>query len=134
MDPIDEEGKAKEQAQNEAEERAGFDDEAARAAVIDEIALEEQNGRILGVNTRHYPAQASAIGHQGFVIAGEGYFDQSDNPPPTVVVLVQGMIGDYAAYCGHGKPEWVKAHGDKLSFEEACCHFPGGLVREKYRV
>ena len=89
---------------------------------------------ILGVNTRHYPAQASAIGHDGFVLPGEGYIDQSENPPPTLVVLVAGKIGDYAAYCGHGSAEWVAAHGDKLSFDEACCHFPGGqLQRELYR-
>lgn len=95
---------------------------------------ETKAGKILGVNTRHYPAQASAIGHEGFTIPGEGYIDQSEDPPPTVAVLVSGEIGDYACYVGHGTPQWVKDHGDKIRFEEACCHFPGGqLKRDNYR-
>jgi hypothetical protein len=90
--------------------------------------------KILGVNRRHYPAQASIIGHKGFIVPGEGYIDQSENPPPTLAVLVQGDIGDYACYVGHGSPDWVARHGDKISFDEACCHFPGGqLKRELYR-
>ncbi len=53
----------------------------------------------------------------------------------TVAVLVKGEIGDYACYIGHGAPEWVAQQGDKLSFEMACGHFPGGqLKREKYRL
>lgn len=88
---------------------------------------------ILGVSTRYYPAQASVIGHKGFEFDGETV-DQSENPPPTRVVLVAGEIGDYAAYAGHGEPEWVARHGDKISFEEACGHFPGGqLEKSKYR-
>lgn len=50
----------------------------------------------------------------------------------TTTVLVEGGIGDYAAYTGHGDPEWVARMGDKISFAEACCHF-GPLEREKYR-
>lgn len=95
--------------------------------------------RILGVNTRYYPAQASVIGKSKIAVPPElmdelGEFDQSDDPPPTLAVLVAGEIGDYACYVGHGEPEWVARHGDKISFEEACCHFPGGqLDRELYR-
>ena len=56
------------------------------------------------------------------------------NPPSVVVVLVAGDIGDYAAYCGIGTPDWVARHGDKISFEEACIHFPGGQLEEgRYR-
>lgn len=88
---------------------------------------------IIGVNKRFYPTQASAVGHPLLEMDG-AVFDQSENPPPTFTVLVQGDIGDYAAYTGHGSAEWVAAHGDKISFEEACVHFPGGvLIREKYR-
>jgi hypothetical protein len=49
-----------------------------------------------------------------------------------VVVLVEGDIGDYAAYIGEGPPEWVAQYGDKLSFVEAKIHFPG-IEKEKYR-
>lgn len=73
--------------------------------------------KILGVNTRYYPNQ----------------FDQF-NPPPTVAVLVAGDIGDYTCYVGHGDPNWVAQWGDKISFEEACAHFPmGQLKKELYR-
>lgn len=50
----------------------------------------------------------------------------------TTTVLVEGEIGDYAAYTGHGDPDWVAEYGDKISFAEACVHF-GKLDREKYR-
>jgi hypothetical protein len=73
---------------------------------------------ILGVNRRSVPSQ----------VAAEGYVD-------IVVVLVAGAIGDYAAYMGQGSPEWVARFGNKISFEEACGHFPGGqLSRERYRL
>ena len=54
---------------------------------------------------------------------------------PLTVVLVEGDIGDYAAYAGLGEnAEFIKRYGDKISFEEACCHFPGGqLKKELYR-
>lgn len=76
--------------------------------------------KILGVNIRHYPTQRGS--------------DWDPDPPGVVVILVAGEIGDYAAYCGIGEPQWVADNGDKISFEEACCHFPMGLVREKYRT
>ncbi len=77
--------------------------------------------RILGVNTRTYPKQA--------------YADGWDEDGCTVrVVLVAGDIGDYAAYAGAGSVEWVARHGNKIPFEEACVHFPGGqLERALYR-
>jgi hypothetical protein len=78
--------------------------------------------RILGVNTRFYPKAGTYMG------------THDENPPPTRAVLVEGDIGDYTCYVGHGSAEWVALHGDKISFEEACCHFPGGqLDRKKYR-
>jgi len=75
--------------------------------------------RILGVNTRTYPAQNHGYTERGCTIR---------------VVLVAGRVGDYAAYAGRGTPEWVARHGAKLAFEEACLHFPAGqLTREHYR-
>lgn len=48
-------------------------------------------------------------------------------------VLVEGGIGDYAAYQGLGdRPEWVARFGDKICFAEAKVHFPG-IEEEKYR-
>jgi hypothetical protein len=89
--------------------------------------------KILGVNRRYYPAQASILGKPP-LITEIGVFDQTDDPPPTMTVLVEGEIGDYAAYTGHGTPDWVARFGDKISFAEACCHFPGGqLKKELYR-
>lgn len=75
-----------------------------------------ETDRILGVNRRVYCAP-------GWI------------PVNIIVVLVSGRIGDYAAYIAAGDSiEWTMRHGDKISFEEACCHFPGGqLEREKYR-
>jgi hypothetical protein len=73
------------------------------------------DGEILGVSRRTYNAP-------GWV------------PVPIIVVLVGGHIGDYAAYISAGdSPEWTKRHGDKLSFEEACIHFPNSLKAELYR-
>lgn len=47
-------------------------------------------------------------------------------PPPTILaVLTKGEIQDLAVYVGVGTAEWVSRNGDKLSFAEACCHFPG---------
>ena len=69
---------------------------------------------ILGINKRLYPSQYHAC--------------------EVSVVLVAGGVGDYAAYVGEGDAQWVADHGDKISFEEACIHFPGGqLERERYR-
>ena len=79
--------------------------------------------RILGVNRRTYPMQLGP---------GEGWHP---DPPSVVVVLVEGDVEDYAAYCGIGTPEWVARHDDKISFEEACVHFPGGqLEKGRYRT
>ncbi len=70
--------------------------------------------KILGVNARCYPNQ-----------------DDIMNPPETLAVLVAGDIGDYACYVGHGNREWVAAHGNKIPFQEACCHFPGNQLKEE---
>jgi hypothetical protein len=73
---------------------------------------------ILSVNERWYPSP-----------------DGLDRKPITVV-LVAGAIGDYTAYVGAGTKddaEGIARHGDKLSFTEACCHFPYGLEEAKYR-
>jgi hypothetical protein len=67
--------------------------------------------KILGINRRSYPSE------------DHGFVDVS-------VVLVAGSIGDYSAYAGQGDPEWIARYGDKISFAEACCHFPGGQLKE----
>lgn len=93
--------------------------------------VKEDRPKILGVNTRYYPTfiWAEGVDHEANNVCG-----WSENPPGVLTVLVEGDIGDYAAYTGIGSPEWVAQHGDKISFDEACCHFPGGqLIREKYR-
>ncbi len=92
---------------------------------------EREKPKILGVNTRFYPGQASILGHEGFWM-GAALIDQTENPPPTRAVLVAGDIGDYACYVGHGDAEWVARHGDKVSFAEAKAQFPA-IEREKYR-
>jgi len=79
---------------------------------------------IIGKNRRTYPRE-NALG--GGVAR--------DRMSTVTVVLVAGEIGDYAAYIGIGEPEFVARHGDKLSFTEACEHFPGGQLKEDlYRV
>jgi hypothetical protein len=95
-------------------------------------------GKILGVSVRYYPMQGEHCRerqtfHQTH-LTDPGGDVWCDDPPVTRTVLVAGDIGDYACYVGHGTPEWVARHGDKISFEEACLHFPGGqLEKEKYR-
>lgn len=73
--------------------------------------------KILGVNKRYLPQ-----------------IDHSRNLP-LMVVLVAGDIGDYAAYSALSEDKFFTARfGDKIRFEEACCHFPGGqLKKELYR-
>lgn len=73
--------------------------------------------KILGVNKRYLPKE-----------------DHSRDIP-YIVVLVAGDIGDYAAYGALTEDEIFAAKfGDKISFQEACCHFPGGqLKKELYR-
>ena len=69
--------------------------------------------KIIGINRRGLPSPA-------------GYGSM-------VVVLVEGDIGDYAAYYAGGDDEdWCRRFGNKFSFEEACCHF-SNLDRERYR-
>lgn len=76
----------------------------------------ELDGKILGVNTRCLPSDIGAYVN-------------------VCVVLVGGAIGDYAAYMGAGSPDFVKRYGNKISFEEACCHFPGGQLEvDRYRL
>ncbi len=75
-------------------------------------------GKIIGVNKRGLPTEAL-----------HGVSDQT-----LTVVLVEGDMGDYAAYYGVGNKEYVMQFGNKLSFVEACLHFPSGqLEKEKYR-
>lgn len=76
--------------------------------------------KIINVNERWYP------------VGGSRGMERA----PVTVVLVEGGIGDYAAYVGLGdksKAEDIAQHGDKISFAEACCHFPWGLDEDKYR-
>jgi len=94
--------------------------------------------KILGVNTQYYPMQGELCGDAKHTPSHLDDFDGDswcDNPPPTVAVLVEGDIGDYACYVGHGTPEWVARHGKKIGFKEACCHFSGGqLEKARYRI
>lgn len=87
-------------------------------------------GAILGVNKRWYPT----VTDRGTYPELEDDYDYGVRSC-LCTVLVAGSIGDYAAYQGIGdNPQWIAQHGDKISFEEACCHFPGGqLERERYR-
>ena len=76
--------------------------------------------KIIGVNERWYP------------VGGSNGMERL----PVTVVLVAGEIGDYAAYAGCGSEEHtedIARYGDKISFAEACCHFPGQLKSDKYR-
>ena len=82
----------------------------------------EVQSRILGVSARCYPMQDAS-----------SPFGQSMNPPTLKVVLVAGDIGDYAAYAGFGEDQFIARLGNKISFEEACVHFPGQLELKKYR-
>lgn len=50
------------------------------------------------------------------------------------VVLVEGNIGDYAAYAGIGTTQFVAAMGNKISFDMANAVFGGKLERKKYRI
>jgi len=75
-------------------------------------------GKILSVNERWYPTP-----------------NGMDRKPVTVV-LVEGNIGDYAAYVGIGTKDdaaGIALHGDKIGFTEATCHFPIGLEKNRYR-
>ena len=91
-----------------------------------------EDGTILGVNIRWLVVAPHAM----------------DRSMGYCVVLVADEDGDYAAYAGiiredhsdAGRPnilqiDCIKRHGDKLTFEEACIHFPGGggLVEFRYR-
>lgn len=81
-----------------------------------------RNIRWIGVSRRTYPIEPA-------------YEECAALRFEITVVLVAGEAGDYAAYIGGGSMEFVARHGDKLSFEEACCHFPGGqLKKELYRA
>ena len=74
---------------------------------------------ILGVNRRRYPREAQAGERTRCAVT---------------VVLVAGDCEDYAAYAGQGSDEWIAQHGLKLSFGEACVHFPAGqLDASRYR-
>ncbi len=79
--------------------------------------------KILSINNRCYPMYDPA-----------GYYEHSENPPTITTVLVEGDIGDYAAYTGIGPPEWVARFGNKIPFKEASVHFPIGLEEKKYRL
>lgn len=78
---------------------------------------------IVGINTRSIPDLRGAHSEYG-----------GSNPLQISWVLVEGAIGDYAVYCGIGDPDDIRRWGNKVSFREACDHFPGGqLVEGLYR-
>ena len=76
--------------------------------------VQKGDGEILGHYPREYPCQF------GYSII-------------LTTVLVAGQVGDYACYTGYGTKEFVAEQGDKLSFDEARCYFPG-IEKEKYRL
>ena len=80
------------------------------------VETKEDGHKILGVNKRCYPSENFLMG---------GYIE-------VTTVLVAGNIGDYAAYSGHGNPDYVARLGNKIPFAEAQCHFPF-IERQKYR-
>jgi hypothetical protein len=71
--------------------------------------------KILSVDKKGYPSEISPTGCVEITI-----------------VLVEGNIGDYAAYAGQGSTLFVAEQGDKLSFQEAQQHF-SPLEKKKYR-
>lgn len=86
-----------------------------------EAVYKSSDVKILAWDERHYPAPLPEL----------------DRRIKTVAVLVEGANGDYTAYVGHGRPDWVALHGMKIPFEEAHAVFaPAGFIleREKYRV
>ena len=70
------------------------------------------NPKIISQTTEHYPTQNGETCTLTFV-------------------LVEGNIGDYAAYIGQGDPVWVARFGQKLLFGDACRYFH--LAQELYR-
>ena len=86
---------------------------------MDETTNLPKAGDILGCNKRGYPMQYPGTGVIGIM--------------DVTVGLVAGDVEDYAAYIGIGEQDWVARHGNKLSFKEACLHFPIGLEEERYR-
>lgn len=75
--------------------------------------------KIIGKNIRSYPCQNPLLGYMGTV--------------DVTVVLVEGVFGDYTAYCRVGDENFVAKHGNKIPFEEAQVHFCNGLEEKKYR-
>lgn len=76
----------------------------------------------------------NAPGWGAVIACNERWFYRDDDRIVCVyVVLVAGDVGDYAAYMGPWSREWARDHGAKLSFAEACIHFPRGLDQSKYR-
>ena len=94
-------------------------DEREAAEAVEKEIMDRTIGRIIAINPRCYPDQ-------------NGRDERMEGE--VKAVLVEGDVGDYAAYVGIGSDESVARRGDKISFEEACVHFPGGqLKRELYR-
>lgn len=95
------------------------------------MSIVEREPKILSRNLRHYPTQ---MGTEGIDHSGKFVDDWAEYPPCVMTVLVEGDIGDYAAYTAvTDDPIWAAKHGNKISFQEAQVHFPYGLKKEKYR-
>lgn len=96
---------------------------------------ETEMSNILGINKRYYPNPVQNNICEMAMANGIEVPDDLINKTTivTAAVLVAGEIGDYACYIGHSEdPEWIADFGNKISFEEARCHFPG-IEKEKYR-
>ena len=77
--------------------------------------------RILAVSKQSYPT------HEPYMPAGRAIV-----PLTITSVLVARPGGDYAVYTAISKDTtWTVCNGAKLSFAEACCHFPDGQLDEE---
>jgi len=88
-------------------------------------------------NTEPHTPQAAEFHGQILNSHNERFPMQSDDPNVykyivVTTVLVAGAVGDYACYQAVGDPDWVKEHGNKLTFREAQEHFMG-LEERRYR-
>jgi len=89
--------------------------------VFDEMVI--PSGTILATNRRLLPGSNAG-----------GRWESSTVYIAVVVVLVAGGVGDYAAYeAAANDPAWAAKNGNKLTYDQACFHFPGVLEKNRYR-
>lgn len=75
--------------------------------------------KIIGRNSRGYPVQTG---------------EEITITTLLIATIHNNEIFDYAAFSGIGSDAFIMRSGTKLRFDDACCHFPGGqLKQELYR-